>query len=150
MNSALKLFLSKHKVIYIDTGIFIYFVEYHPRYHEVCEELFEAIESGHNQALTSTLSLMEILVQPYRLKREDLILKFYSLLTTYPNITWVDLTLDVSDLAARLRAEYGLKTPDAVHAASATAHGAIGFICNDVAFRKVKGIECLILDDCIA
>jgi predicted nucleic acid-binding protein len=41
------------------------------------------------------------------------------LLTAYPNIEWVELTLEVSDLAARLRAEHGLKTPDAIHAASA-------------------------------
>ena len=88
-------------------------------------------------------------MQPYKLKREDLVLKFYSLLTTYPNIEWVGLTLEVSDFAARLRAEHGLKTPDAIHAASALTHGVAGFICNDGVFRKVEAIECLVLDDCI-
>ncbi|MBI5327952.1 MAG: PIN domain-containing protein [Deltaproteobacteria bacterium] len=97
---------------------------------------FKDIESGRIRASTSTLSLLEILVQPYRLKNESLVLKFYSLLTTYPNLIWIDLTLNIADLAARLRAEYNLKTPDSIQAASAIASGASGFICNDNIFKK--------------
>lgn len=145
----LKRFTQKHRTVYLDTSIFIYFIERHPRYHKFCTQLFEEIETGRTHALTSTLSLLEVLVQPYKLKREDLVLKFYSLLTTYPNIEWVELTLEVSDLAARLRAAHGLKTPDAIHAASALTHGVKGFICNDEAFKKIETIECLLLDACL-
>lgn len=147
MPSLLKSFLQKHRLVYLDTSVFIYFVERHPRYYKICEPVFEDIESGHIKALTSTLTLLEILVQPYKQKRDDLVLRFYSLLTTYPNISWIDLTLRVSDLAARFRAEYGLKTPDAIQAASAILYGATGVICNDKAFKKVKDIECLTIDD---
>lgn len=147
-SSSLKRFIEKHRIVYLDTSIFIYFIERNPRYHKFCETLFEEIETGRIHALTSTLSLLEVLVRPYKQKRADLVFKFYSLLTTYPNIEWVELTLGVSDLAARLRADYGLKTPDAIHAASAMTHGVEGFICNDVIFRKIKAIECLMLDDC--
>lgn len=145
----LKSFLQKHKVVYLDTSIFIYFVEQYPRYYELCEAIFEEIETGRNKALTSTLTMLEILVQPYKLKRDDLVLMFYSLLTTYPNISWVDLTLDVSDLAAKIRAEHGLKTPDAIQISSAISYGAEGFICNDRSFRKVTDIDCLVIDELI-
>jgi len=149
MPVSLNSFLQTHKSVYLDTGIFIYFVERHARYHKICESIFENIESGSTKASTSALTLLEILVQPYKLKRDDLVLRFYSLFSTYPNIFWIDLTLGISDLAAKLRAEHGLKTPDAIQAASAISHGAKGFICNDRVFQKVKDIDCLIIDDCV-
>ena len=140
-------FLKKHRLIYLDTSAFIYFVEQHPRYFPICEELFIAIEAGRTKASTSTLTLLEILVQPYRQKKDELVLKFYALLTTYPHLTWVPMTLNVADQAAKLRADYGIKTPDAIQAASAISCEATGFLCNDKAFRKVPAFESLVLDD---
>lgn len=99
------------------------------------------MEDGRTDAATSTLTLIEILVQPYRLKKEELVLKFYSLFTTYPHLKWVQLTLGISDMAAKLRAEHNLKTPDAIHMASAISCGATGFVCNDNAFRRVKDTD---------
>jgi predicted nucleic acid-binding protein len=114
---SLAAFLKRHRSIYLDTSAFIYFVERHPRYFPVCEELFRAIEAGRTKASTSTLTLLDILMQPYRQKKDDLVLKFYALLTTYPHLTWVPMDLNVADQAAKLRAEHGLKTPDAIQAA---------------------------------
>lgn len=142
-------FLKKHHKVYLDTSVFIYFIERHPRYYDFCESIFKKMETGSIESLTSTLTLIELLGQPYRLKRNDLVFKFYSLLTTYPHLTWIKLTLDISDLAAKLRAEHNLKTPDAIQIASAISSSATGFICNDRAFQKIKDIECLIIDDCI-
>ncbi len=109
--------------------------------------IFKDMEAGGIEGSTSTLTLLEILVQPYRMKKEELVLKFYSLFTTYPHLRWIQLSLDISDLAARLRAEHNLKTPDAVQMASAISGGATGFVCNDKVFGRVRDIECLILSD---
>lgn len=147
--SLLKKFLKEHSQLSLDTSVFIYFVERHPRYHDLCDPVFEAIENGDIRATTSALSLLEILVQPYRKKLDDLVLKFFALLTTYPNLHWVDLNVDIADTAARLRAEHRLKTPDAIQAATAIRSGATGFLCNDAAFKRVKGIDTLLLDDCL-
>ena len=140
-------FLRKHRKVYLDSSIFIYFVQRHPRYFDLCDRIFRDMEEDRIEGLTSTLTLLELLVQPYRLKREDIVLKFYSLFTTYPHLNWIQLSLGISDLAAKLRAEYNLKTPDAVQIASALSNGAAAFICNDKAFLRVKDIECLILDE---
>lgn len=147
-DSLLRRFLKKHTHISLDTSVFIYFVEQHPRYHILCESVFQAIETGQIRATTSTLTLLEILVQPYLKKLDDLVLKFYALLTTYPNLNWIDLSLDIADTAARLRAEYRLKTPDAIHVATAISSGSTGLLCNDSAFKRVKEIECFMLDEC--
>jgi predicted nucleic acid-binding protein len=145
----LKKFLKGHSQLSLDTSVFIYFVERHPRYHGLCDPVFEAIENGNIRATTSALSLLEILVQPYRKKLDDLVLKFFALLTTYPNLHWVDLNVDIADTAARLRAEHRLKTPDAIQAATAICSGATGFLCNDATFKRVKGIDTLLLEDCL-
>ncbi len=147
VEAALKRFLHKHRIIAFDTGPLIYFVEKHPRYFPLCDVIFEGVESGAVKATTSTLTLLETLVRPYQLKNDELVLKFYSLLTTYPHLTWIPITLNIADLAARLRAEHHLKTPDAIQAASAITSDATGFVCNDRVFRKIPEIDCLVLDD---
>ncbi len=140
-------FLKSHPLVFLDTSAFIYLVEHHPRYSPFCETLFDRIEAGKTRAATSTLSLLEVLVQPYRQRNEELVMKFYALLTSYPHLTWLSMTLNVADYAAKLRAEYRLKTPDSIQAASAITCSATGFICNDRIFEKVKEIESLVIDD---
>jgi predicted nucleic acid-binding protein len=140
-------FLKKHRSVYLGTSAFIYLVERHPRYFPVCEELFRAIEAGRTKASASTLTLLEILAQPYRRKNDDLVLKFYALLTTYPHLSWIPMTLNIADQAAKLRAEHGFKTPDAIQASSAISCGATGIVCNDRAFGKISAFESLVLDD---
>ena len=142
-------FFKTHRKVCLDTSVFIYFIERHPSYYDICNSIFRNIEEGRIEAATSALTLTEILVQPYRLKKDDLVYKYYSLFTTYPHLKWTPLTLDISDLAARIRADYNLKTPDAIQIASALSSGSTGFICNDRTFRRLEDIECMILSDWI-
>lgn len=97
--------------------------------------------------MTSTITMLELLVQPYRLSDIDHVNQFYALLSTYPHLDWIPPTLEIADLAAMLRAEFHLRTPDALQAATALASQATGFVSNDPAFRKVPGLEVVILDD---
>lgn len=131
----------------IDTNLFIYFLEDHPRYGTWCASLFDRIERGHNHAVTSTVTLLELLVQPYRDQKEELAQKIFALATTYPKIEWMPVTLNVADRAAELRARYRLSTPDAIQLATAIGHKATRFYGNDRALRRVKEIECILVDD---
>ena len=49
--------------------------------------------------------------------------------------------------AARLRAMTGLKTPDALHAATALAVGSTLFVTNDGGFRRVAGLPVAVLNE---
>ena len=62
--------------------------------------------------MTSAITLLELLVQPYRDQKEDLAQKIFALTTTYPTLEWVPLTMNLADRAAELRARYRLSTPD--------------------------------------
>ena len=131
--------------ISLDTNLFIYFLEDHPRYGEWCASLFDLVERGHNLAVTSTVTLLELLVQPYREQKEELAQKIFALTSTYPEIEWVPVTM--KDRAAELRARYRLSTPDAIQLATAVVHKARRFYGNDRGLRRVKEIECVIVDD---
>jgi predicted nucleic acid-binding protein len=106
--------------ISLDTNVFIYFLEDHPRYGSWCASLFDLIERGHNPAVTSTVTLLELLVQPYRDQQEELAQKVFALTSTYPKLEWVPPTMNLADRAAELRARYRLSTPDAIQLATAT------------------------------
>ena len=97
--------------------------------------------------MTSTITMLELLLHPYREGDQERIDGFYALLSTYPHLEWVATTLEVADYAARLRAQHNLKTPDAIQAATALSSKATGLISNDPAFRRISELETIILDD---
>lgn len=140
---------AQHQRIGLDTNVFIYFLEDHPRYGAWCASLFDLVERGQNAAVTSTVTLLELLVQPYRDHKEELAQKIYALTSTYPKIEWVPLTMNLADRAAELRVRYRLSTPDAIQLATAIGHKAVRFYGNDRGLRRVKEVECILVEDLI-
>ena len=61
----------------------------------------------------------------------------------------IPATLATWDDAARIRAETGLATPDALHAATALRAGCAAFITNDNDFRLVDDLPVVVLDDLV-
>lgn len=111
--------------------------------------MFDLVERGQNAAVTSTVTLLELLVQPYRDHKEELAQKIYALTSTYPKIEWVPLTMNLADRAAELRARYRLSTPDAIQLATAIGYKAVRFYGNDRGLRRVKEVECILVEDLI-
>jgi predicted nucleic acid-binding protein len=73
--------------------------------------------------------------------------RIYVALDNYPHVHWIQPSLEIAERAARIRADYNLKTPDAIQAATATVAGATALISNDPIFRRVSGFEVLLLDE---
>ena len=142
----LRAFLRRHRKIALDTSVFIYELEANARYLPLTDLIFSWLEGPDSKAVTSTITMTELLVQPYRDSDEQRVDVFYSLLATYPNLSWIAPNLEIADVAARLRALHLLRTPDALHAATAEHSGATGLITNDAAFERVKTFETLVLD----
>ncbi len=143
----LERFLKRHSKLGLDTSIFIFQIEENPKYLELVNPIFVWLEGPKARAVTSTITMLEVLVQPYRFSDIDRVNKFYALLSTYPHLEWIAPTLEVADLAARLRAQYNLRTPDALQIATALGWHATGFISNDPIFQRVAGLEALVLDE---
>ncbi len=145
MNS-LRAFLRRHRRIALDSSIFIYHLEANPFYAEVAGEVFTWLERSPHTAVTSTLTMTELLVQPYRADNEALVEQYYGLLSLFPHLEWVAPDLAVADTAGRIRARYRLRTPDALQAATAVCRGATAIMTNDVDFARIPRIEVGVLD----
>jgi predicted nucleic acid-binding protein len=146
---SIELFLERHIKIGLDTSVLIFQLEENPKYRELVNNIFVWLEGPRAHSVTSTITMLELLVKPYQLSDIDSVNKFYALLSTYPHLEWVAPTLEIADMAAKLRAEYKLRTPDALQVATALSRAATGFISNDTAFQRVTDLEILILDEAL-
>jgi predicted nucleic acid-binding protein len=73
--------------------------------------------------------------------------ELYGVVSTYPNLEWIAPDLEIASLASSLRAQYHLKTADALQAATAMSAEVSGFVTNDRVFKRLEALETLILDE---
>lgn len=139
-------FLRHHRRIALDSSIFIYQIESNKRYLTLTDQIFSWLDQPGSKAITSTITMTELLTQPYRVLDGQRVDEFYALLTTCPSLHWVAPDLEIADLAARMRALHNLRTPDAIQAATAVHGRATGLVTNDPAFNRVREIETILLD----
>ena len=144
--TVLRGFLRRHRKIALDTSVFIYQFEANPKYLPLTDRIFAWLESRDSQAVTSTVTMTELLVQPYRDSDRRRVREFYGLLSTYPNLEWIAPNLEIADIAARLRAVHRMRTPDALLAATAVYAQVTGLITNDSIFQRVDMFETLVLE----
>ena len=111
--------------VYLDSCIAIYLVEEHAVYSTVIEG---ALVRLNGIVCHSPLTELECLVMPLRLKRDGLVEKFNRFFALNMQLAIPDT---VYREAARLRAEFGLKTPDALHLATARFHDCSELWTND-------------------
>jgi predicted nucleic acid-binding protein len=139
-------FLSRHRRIALDTNIFIYWLEESPRYLAITDLVFSRVGDPNFEAVTSSVTMTELFVPAYRERNKLRLSAYHGILTTYENLQWIAVDLAIADLAAQLRADYRLETPDAIQAATALRAGATGLVTNDPAFVRVEGFETAVLD----
>ena len=142
----LRAFLRRHRRIALDTSVFIYQLEANLRYIPFTDHIFCWLERPTSRAVTSTITMTELLVQPYRDFDEHRVNQFLGLLSTFPNLDWIAPSLEIADIAARIRALHRLRTPDALQAATAVQTLATGLVTNDSVFERVEGFETLALE----
>jgi predicted nucleic acid-binding protein len=133
--------------ICIDTAPIIYFIEKHPKYLNLIRPIFAQIDAGKIEAITSTITLLEVLVQPIRRNNNSLAERYREILLYSEGLTTFEILHDVSEMSSKLRAKYSIKTPDAIQIAVGLLYGADKFITNDQALKKVSDIDVLVLDD---
>jgi len=125
-------------------------LEKHPQYYPLTLKFFLSLEKGEIQAVSSILSLVEVLSSP-RLeediaKRSDL-KRFF---VEEKNLELHKLDFDIGDKTAELRRQYHLVVPDAAQLATAILAGTDLFITNDESFRKIKDFPVLFLKDFVS
>ena len=125
----------------VDTAVFVYFIEEEPRFLAHILPLFELADAGKREVVTSALTLLEVLVVPYRAGNQPLAARYEALLTRSRGIRLIDLTRGQLRAAAQLRATTGAKTPDALHIAAALEAGCGTFVTNDRRLPSLPGLR---------
>jgi len=111
-------------IVGLDTGPLIYYIEEHPTFLPRVAPFFEAADRGEFRLVTSLVTLIEVLVHPVREGRLDLAQEYRNVLLQSPNLTPIPLDSGIAEQAAELRAQYKLRTPDAIQIATALRSGA--------------------------
>lgn len=145
MSAKLDSFLKGHKIIGLDSMLFIYHFEKYGTFWLKTQAIFRLLEKGKFQGITSIIALIEILTKPKKEKNFYLVKEYKELLTTFPHLTIQNVNLPIADLTSSLRARYNLTTPDAIMIASALILEATGFITSDRRLKKVEELEIFVL-----
>lgn len=132
--------------IYVDTAPIIYSVEKADEYWPLLLPLWQLLQDGQIEIVTSELTLLETLIHPLRLG-DKVLSEAYEELLTNTEIQLLPISLDIIKRTAEIRSTHNLKTPDAIHYATAILSGCRVMITNDVAFRRLEDINVQILSD---
>jgi predicted nucleic acid-binding protein len=133
-------------LVYLDASPVIYSVEKHPVYGPLLQPLWQAAQTKTIEVVSSDLALMESLVGPLKSGNTTLEKAFEQALFG-TDMRLLPITQPILREAARLRATTKLKTPDALHLATARQAACALFITNDAGFRGVASPPLVILDD---
>jgi predicted nucleic acid-binding protein len=135
------------RTVALDTAPVISFIAEETPYIELVRPVFQAIARGDVQAVTSMITLAEVLVHPLREKDSDLAARYKEILLHSENLTVLALSEEVALKTAEMRATYGLRMPDAIQVATALVGKAQVLITNDKRLRVPTELKRVVLDD---
>jgi predicted nucleic acid-binding protein len=137
------------QIVGLDTAPLIYFIEENPNYLNVTNAFFEALFHGEFSVVTSVLTITEVLVYPLRQGNTILAQQYHDILFNSQGLTTIEVFPKIAETAAQLRANYNLRTPDAIQIATAISGGASFFVTNDARLPSFPGLPVLVLEQLI-
>lgn len=136
--------------VYLDANGFIYSIERIDPYRSLLDALWQTVSSGQITVVTSELTLLEVLVKPLKVGDATTATLFRTVLQHTPDVRMLPITQLVLEEAAKLRATLGLRTPDAIHVATALLHGCALIVTNDSTFRRIPDLPVAVLNELIS
>ena len=118
--------------VYLDACIVIYLMENAASFSEKARRFLA--RNGDAVLCISPLVRMEVLIKPLRESATILVADYEEFLAAQ---NWLFINDSTFNLALQLRAQHGLKTPDALHLATALQHGCNEFWTNDDRLNEV-------------
>lgn len=134
-----KLSISAKKIA-IDSNIFIYYFSGHTQFGPPAKLVFHILKK--HLGVTSSITFTELLsFESDKIIRKDLEEAFFSI----PNLTVLDLTIEIARETARIRREYGFRLADSIQLATALSFKADVFVTNDQRLKKFKELKIKLL-----
>lgn len=136
-------------IAFLDASALIYLIEGAEPFVSMAKAQLAALETlnASLRAAVSRISWLECRVKPLREKQRGVLASFDAFFAR-PDLVWVELTEDVVELATVVRARHGLRTPDAIQAASCLQLGhKHRFITGDRTFQQVASLNVTMLTE---
>ena len=130
-------------IAFLDASALIYLVDGDSASRGAVQQVLQelAAEDPSLCLAASRLSLLECRVAPLR-KGDQASLDRFDALFAQPDLLWVELTAAVVEQATRLRAQHGLRTPDALQAACCLQLGPEAvMVTGDADFRRIPSLQ---------
>jgi len=137
----------RHQKIYLDTNVFIYFLEPHPVFFPVAAAFMNAAHAKTLQGYTGELAVAETLVAPYRANDSKLVADVKRFFRAKDFLSVLPHDAPIFDTAAQLRARQHIKFIDALHVATAMRSSCTFFITNDRAIRSINQLDVVLISD---
>lgn len=131
----------------LDTVVFIYFIEERAEFLPLILPLFAEVDRGEREVVTSALTLLEVLVVPYRAGDLALAERYEAVLTRSRGLRLVEIDRGQLRAAGQLRALYRVRTPDALQLAAALSEQCVAFLTNDRDLPAIPLLRVLQLGD---
>lgn len=137
------------KKVYFDANIFIYTLEAVEPWDAELDDVFSGLLAGEFTAVTSSLSLTECLILPFRRNNMELVKTFREAILPSYYLDVVPISDKILLSTANIRAQLNLKLPDAIHAATALTQQCTPLLTNDEGFKRLPNIDVFLLSDWI-
>jgi len=137
----------KGKRVYLDTNIFIYVIEGSNQYQKIIGELIKSILQNEFETHTSYITLTEILPPLVKRGDRDIISGTIEFIRDKGGVHLSSANEEICLQAGFLRGELGMKTPDALHVATALNQDCSLFLTNDAGIRVPKNMQRVLLSE---
>lgn len=139
--------VERHEIIGLDTAPFIYYIEDVSPYADLLHPVFSLLENHALRAVTSTITIAEILTKPFADKNFSLADEIKFALKSYSALSVASIDEKLGEVAALIRARYTIRLPDALQVAAAVQGEATLFLTNDKRTKKFDALQVLLLSD---
>lgn len=135
---------------YLDTNVFIYALNGFPAYAPTLTALFSAVDSDDLSVVTSELTLAELLIIPFRHENTEEERRCRMILHPRRSLSLRPIGVDVFEAMARLRATSpAMRTPDAIHIATAQLAKCDVFLTNDRRLKAISELPVVLLSEAV-
>jgi predicted nucleic acid-binding protein len=142
--------------VYLDSNVFIAAMENPGAHSDHAWWIIHAIDDGRITAVTSEMTIAEVLVKPIELGNSELITAYQEMIVSSSHFDVHPVRRDVLVAAAQLRARRkSIRLPDAIHVATASAALCACMVSDDQRLHSIEGVKAFAvtpftLDDILA
>ncbi len=133
--------------VYIDTNVFIYFLDQNAQFLSVVAPFLQAVIEGKIIGYTGVAVIAETMVKPYKIGDVAIIGSVKEFFYQENFLTILPHDANAFDLAAQISAKNSMKLIDALHLATALQSGCKFLVTQDEGFKPMGGVEIVFLRD---